>query len=61
MIEWTAKLALAKLTPDQAARGLYQRGYAFYQTEKIKEAADALAKVGSLEACLLYTSDAADE
>ena len=50
VIEWTAKLALAKLTPDQAARGLYQRGFAFYQTEKMKEAADSLAKVASLDA-----------
>mgnify|MGYP001180312418 FL=1 len=34
VIEWTGKLASAKPSPDQAARGLYQRGLAYYQLKK---------------------------
>ena len=50
VIEWTDKLASSRPKPDQAARGLYQRGFAFYQTEKAKEAAGTLAQVAKLEA-----------
>jgi len=50
VIEWTAKLAATRPDPDQAARGLYQRGFALYQTEKTKEAAETLAKVAALKA-----------
>ena len=50
VIEWTEKLAGAKPKGDQAARGLYQRGLAFYQLEKHKEAAESLARVAGLEA-----------
>jgi len=49
VIEWTGKLASAKPSPDQAARGLYQRGLAFYQLKKHKEAAESLAQVADLE------------
>jgi tetratricopeptide (TPR) repeat protein len=49
VIEWTSKLASAKPSPDQAARGLYQRGLAFYQLKKHKEAAESLAQVADLE------------
>ncbi|MBG30477.1 MAG: hypothetical protein CMI31_10825 [Opitutae bacterium] len=49
VIEWTAKLASSRPKPDQAARGLYQRGFAYYQTEKAKEATDALGQVAKLE------------
>ena len=49
VIEWTAKLATSKPAPDQAARGLYQRGFALFQTEKPKEAAESLAKVATLQ------------
>ena len=51
VLEWTKKLSASKPAPDQAARALYQQGYAFYQTEKTSEATVSLAKV-----CLLYTS-----
>jgi tetratricopeptide (TPR) repeat protein len=50
VIEWTAKLATSGPSPDQAARGLYQRGFAYYQTKKTKEAVESLAKVSALEA-----------
>lgn len=49
VIEWTGKLASAKPSPDQAARGLYQRGLSFYQLKKHKEAAESLAQVADLE------------
>ena len=49
VIEWTSKLAASGPDDNQAARGLYQRGFALYQTDKIEEAAVALAKVGALE------------
>ena len=50
VIEWTGKLASAKPSPDQAARGLYQRGLSFYQLKKHKEAAESLAQVADLKA-----------
>ena len=49
VVEWTGKLSASKPSPTQAARALYQRGFAFYQTKKIKEAVEALAKVSGLE------------
>ena len=49
MIEWTGKLASAKPSPDQAACGLYQRGLAYYQLKKYKEAAESLAQVADLQ------------
>ena len=60
--EWTTKLIASNPKPDQAARGLYQRGFSFYQIansgntpnpnlEKITgEAITALTKVSSLQA-----------
>ena len=60
--EWTTQLMASNPQPDQAARGLYQRGFSFYQIansdktpqptlEKITgEAIAALAKVSSLQA-----------
>ena len=48
VIQWTAKLMLASPTASQSARGLYQQGLAFYQTEKTKEAIGALIKVTAL-------------
>ncbi|MBT5690211.1 MAG: tetratricopeptide repeat protein [Opitutae bacterium] len=50
VVEWTAKLLASKPNPDQEARGLYQRGFAYYQTQKPKEAVDSLAKVSALDA-----------
>jgi tetratricopeptide (TPR) repeat protein len=49
VIEWTSKLASAKPSPDQAARGLYQRGLSYYQLKEHKEAAESLAQVADLE------------
>ena len=49
VIAWTAKLLAAKPSPDQAARGLYQQGYALFRSDKAAEAAAALAKVEALE------------
>jgi len=60
--EWTTKLMASNPQPDQAARGLYQRGFSFYQVantgkapnpnlEKITgEAITALTKVSTLNA-----------
>lgn len=45
VIEWTEKLLASAPSPDQAGRGLYQRGFAFYKTNKLAEAAAALDKV----------------
>ena len=50
VLEWTKKLTASKPAPDQAARALYQQGYAFYQTEKTSEATVSLAKVAQLQA-----------
>jgi tetratricopeptide (TPR) repeat protein len=49
VIEWSIKLSNAKPSPDQAARGLYQRGLSFYQLKKYKESAEALAQVADLQ------------
>ena len=49
VLQWTAKLSASKPSPTQAARALYQRGFAFYQTKKTKEAVESLAKVSALE------------
>ena len=49
VISWTAKLVAAKPTPDQAARGLYQQGYALQSSKKPEEAVAALAKIAGLE------------
>ena len=54
VVEWTAKLSASKPSPTQAARALYQRGFAFYQTKKYKESVDALAKVSGLETSLQW-------
>jgi TolA-binding protein len=59
VVEWTAKLLAANPVPDQAARGLYQRGFAYYRTERLKDAADALAKVAALEAAPAWKTRAA--
>ena len=50
VLAWTEKLIASKPTPDQEARGLYQRGYAFRNTEKSNEAVVVLAKIAGLEA-----------
>ena len=50
VVEWVTKLLASNPTPDQAARGLYQRGFAYYQTKKNKEAVESLSKVSALDA-----------
>ena len=48
--KWTAELLAGQVTPDQAARGLYQQGFAFYQLKKHKDAIASLEKVFPLKA-----------
>ena len=60
--EWTTKLLALNPKPDQSARGLYQRGFSFYQIASAEntpqpeqekntgEAIKALAKVSGLDA-----------
>ena len=42
VISWGGKLQAAKPTPEQAARGHYQQGYAHYQLKKPVEAIASL-------------------
>jgi TolA-binding protein len=68
--EWSAKLLATNPQPDQAARGLYQRGFSFYQIantgtlpspdkeKKTGEAITALAKVAPLNANPAWTTRA---
>lgn len=50
VVKWSGQLLAAKPQPEQAARGLYQQGYAQYQLKKADEAIAALGKVGGLGA-----------
>ena len=47
-----AILLAAKPSPEQAARGYYQQGYALYQLKKPEAAIAVLAKIGELKAML---------
>ncbi|MEC8942227.1 MAG: tetratricopeptide repeat protein, partial [Verrucomicrobiota bacterium] len=51
---WTIRLAKAKPTPDQMARGLYQRGFANFQLKKYEQAAGILEKVTPLTADAIW-------
>lgn len=59
VIEWTEKLLANAPAPDQAGRGLYQRGFAFYKTAKLAEAAAALEKVAATGADAAWKTRAA--
>ena len=59
VVEWTEKLLASAPNPDQAGRGLYQRGFAFYKTNKLAEAAAALEKVAGTEAAATWKTRAA--
>jgi tetratricopeptide (TPR) repeat protein len=50
VIEWTEKLLANAPDPNQTGRGLYQRGFAYYKTTKLAEAAAALEKVAATQA-----------
>ena len=50
VVKWSGQLLGAKPQPEQAARGLYQQGYAQYQLKKPDEAIASLAKVAGLGA-----------
>ncbi|MEI6535641.1 MAG: tetratricopeptide repeat protein, partial [Verrucomicrobiaceae bacterium] len=58
-IGWTEKLLATEATPDQAARGLYQRGFAFYRTDKLAEATVVLEKLSALDAAPTWKTRAA--
>ena len=47
---WSGQLLAAKPTPEQAARGNYQLGYALYQLKDPDAAIAALGKIAGLEA-----------
>ena len=55
---WATQLAKAKLSSNQAARGLYQQGFANYQLKKYHDAAGILEKVSPLEADLIWKTRA---
>lgn len=59
VIEWTEKLLASAPSPDQTGRGLYQRGFAFYKTNQLAEAAVALEKVAATEAAPTWKTRAA--
>ena len=46
---WATQLAKAQLSSNQAARGLYQQGFANYQLKKYQEAAEILEKVRPID------------
>ncbi len=50
VLDWSAKLLAGSPTPEQAARALYQQGYAHYQLGKPEAAIAALGKIKGLEA-----------
>jgi len=50
VIEWTEKLLANAPDPNQTGRGLYQRGFAYYKTTKLAEAAATLEKVAATQA-----------
>jgi TolA-binding protein len=58
VLAWSGKLLAAKPTAEQAARGLYQRGYAHYQLKKPDEAIASLGKIAALEANKLWSTRA---
>jgi len=55
---WATQLAKAKLSSNQAARGLYQQGFANYQLKKYHDAAGILEKVSPLEADVIWKTRA---
>ncbi|MCE9610937.1 MAG: tetratricopeptide repeat protein [Chthoniobacter sp.] len=59
VIEWTEKLLATAPSPDQAGRGLYQRGFAFFKTNQLAEAAATLEKVAATEAAPTWKTRAA--
>lgn len=50
VLAWAPKLLAAKPDPNQAARGVYQQGFAQFQLKKYAEAGAALAKIPELKA-----------
>ena len=56
--KWSARLLGGKLAPNQAARGLYQQGFADYQLKKYADAAASLEKVAPLGADAIWKTRA---
>jgi cellulose synthase operon protein C len=50
VLAWVPKLLAASPDPNQAARGLYQQGFAQFQLKKYEEAVAPLEKIAGLEA-----------
>lgn len=50
VFEWTEKLLANAPDPNQTGRGLFQRGFAYYKTTKLAEAAETLGKVAATQA-----------
>jgi len=59
VLAWSGKLLGAKPDAAQAARGLYQQGYAHYQKMNPDQAIAALSKVAAFNADELWTTRAA--
>lgn len=59
VLAWVPKLLAATPDPNQAARGLYQQGFAQFQLEKYDEAIAPLAKIAGLEADAAWKTRAA--
>lgn len=56
--KWSAQLLAAKPSPEQAARGYYQQGYALYQLKNPDAAIAVLGKIGALKANKLWSTRA---
>ncbi len=59
VVAWTGRLLAGKTEPDQAARGLYQQGYAHYRLRQPQAAVDALGKIAALKADAMWQTRAA--
>jgi tetratricopeptide (TPR) repeat protein len=59
VLAWVPKLLAASPDPNQAARGLYQQGFAQFQLKKYEEAVAPLAKIAELEADAAWKARAA--
>jgi tetratricopeptide (TPR) repeat protein len=59
VLAWAPKLLAAAPDPNQAARGLYQQGFAQFQLKKYAEVAAPLAKIAELKADAAWQARAA--
>lgn len=56
VLKWSGQLLAAKPSADQAARALYQQGYAHYQLKNTDAAIESLGKIDALGADKLWST-----